>query len=1416
MAKVATAYVEIKPDLTGFAEELETRLAAMDPAVRVDVKVDTKTAEASVRRVASKMAGALEGEFRSLSDVTGKYTNDQIKNLEKTGKAMASLDKQRMKSFEAYADELTKAYEGQRKAESVRLKEFEIYADSLTRAENDRLKGFEKYADELTKRYEDQRKRDVAAAQQYGKLAFQGDIDRQREINEKVWAEEKAALLQHNRERDIINRHAANKMVDDFINVVRARGGFIDDASLQRAEIYLSRRFGDIGVSAGRRMSTEINRHTRVKVDEKNFRGFNRFLDKFSGDATRSFSNLLRSFSGAGVFGGLVGVVGGIFAKSLDLVVKGVGMLVKVVQLGMEATAKFGAEATSELADSLLGMGSEVAKATAGMVGDAGRNVAKAGEGAAVAAGEMAATAVATGGMSLLASAAVALAGGLVLVASGGALAVVALGVLQLALGAVLTIIIPLVAAVIALVSELVALGAALVASLGLIPGLVGAALAAFAPLMLVFDKFQKMTENTAEHVGELYVVMERLKNAIWAVVSAGGLGAAIQGFVALAAPMKILSTGLIAVAEAWNRFFLGFIKMASQKDFLTGLVAVFGMGARFVDMMADSVMRLSPSLLDMMVKSAPAVQMFLDSVKGLVFYFAAWIDKVSASGELTTFLNSAAMLMRDIFGVVTQLEPFVTGFVTAILPAARSFTGILQQMVGYWADWMNSTAGRTAILGFFDSMNAIIVALRPAVEAFFTGMVQFGPALAAMAKPASESLGGLIRSLFDIGIRLAPAVTDFMNRFVAMMGDPATQASIMKVADALGEFIVALGQVLTADSLPYMIQLFAIGIGFLADFTNWLTKLTIAVVAVAQAFSIAHPHLVTFIQGMVDAGVVMGVLPSSLQQIGINAQNASKAGQDAMAAFANNGSWAAIIGHTREVAGYLDDLVARGLAATDAVTQNIAYLLASTSEIDQLTGEKRLAKIREKLKDVTGSRPGTNAGRDYWNGWNSNVPTALGGAAATATKAGKVIAYNTRAGVLTSLTPAMTKVDWTTIVNGKKAFDTGKEIAGYLAKGLTSGKANIDRVANLLNKSTGMNRTFTNIINKVKAYNASLKILGRDQAGWQDMLEQIQQFKQQAFDTLTSKRNLVNYFGFIPTPQETVAQLSDQLRVLKEFRTQLDALLAAGVKPEIVAQWAAAGPDTAGNLAKGMQGATPEAIASLNSLYDQIGAEAKIVSQTAADNMYGYGEATVAGYIRAIQVNSAKLAAELQKMLVAAQAQAKATLAAHPIQLLPADLKRITQAQGLGIGKATVDGFIKGLTSNSAAARTAMQKIIDDAIAAAKKKLGIKSPSAVFAGIGTNTMVGYQQGLIGQQRSVLNTVNGIYDKVIGTATPTLGSRLRVGTGGIGQVGNTPVGPNLTAHVYLGTREITDIIDTRIDYSESTAARALLSGRRGG
>ncbi len=99
--------------------------------------------------------------------------------------------------------------------------------------------------------------------------------------------------------------------------------------------------------------------------------------------------------------------------------------------------------------------------------------------------------------------------------------------------------------------------------------------------------------------------------------------------------------------------------------------------------------------------------------------------------------------------------------------------------------------------------------------------------------------------------------------------------------------------------------------------------------------------------------------------------------------------------------------------------------------------------------------------------------------------------------------------------------------------------------------------------------------------------------------------------------------------------------------------------------------------------------------------------------------------------------------------------------------GVAMIDGFIQGIQSRWEALKEAVGNIGTSSVDWVKEKLGIHSPSRVFAELGGFTMQGFEQGLAGSEDGPLGALSAMAKKLAG-----IGAGMAIG--GVAMAGDVP------------------------------------------
>ncbi|NJP28066.1 hypothetical protein FLW53_28470 [Microbispora sp. SCL1-1] len=174
--------------------------------------------------------------------------------------------------------------------------------------------------------------------------------------------------------------------------------------------------------------------------------------------------------------------------------------------------------------------------------------------------------------------------------------------------------------------------------------------------------------------------------------------------------------------------------------------------------------------------------------------------------------------------------------------------------------------------------------------------------------------------------------------------------------------------------------------------------------------------------------------------------------------------------------------------------------------------------------------------------------------------------------------------------------------------------------------------------------------------------------------------------------PEDMISGLNEKLNAIKKFANDIKTLAERGLNKTTLQQIIDAGPEKGLSLAEMLVGADGSEIKAINSAQKKIDKVSKQMGKNSADALYD-------------------------------------------------------------VGKKAGDGFLKGLEGKLKETESMMAKIAKAVVDAAKKQLGVKSPSRVFMGIGDNTMLGYIKGVLGQQQATVSAVAGVVGKAAATAS---------------------------------------------------------------
>ncbi|MCR6116632.1 tape measure protein [Salipaludibacillus agaradhaerens] len=208
-------------------------------------------------------------------------------------------------------------------------------------------------------------------------------------------------------------------------------------------------------------------------------------------------------------------------------------------------------------------------------------------------------------------------------------------------------------------------------------------------------------------------------------------------------------------------------------------------------------------------------------------------------------------------------------------------------------------------------------------------------------------------------------------------------------------------------------------------------------------------------------------------------------------------------------------------------------------------------------------------------------------------------------------------------------------------------------------------------------------------------------------FDTLSDEAEL--------TVEEMTANLEENQRIIGEWAEGIATLAERGVDEGLLETLRDAGPESAGHV-NALVNASDEELEGLSEAFSKGG-------ETATDAL------------------SKSLGIEESGVMEAVGHLVSDTEDTLSQQIESADFK--------SIGNAVPDGLADGIDQGSKNAENSSKQMADDTTDAAKKALGVNSPSRVFMDIGTNVTEGLVLGINNGTSKVIQAVQKMFDFVL-------------------------------------------------------------------
>lgn len=755
-------------------------------------------------------------------------------------------------------------------------------------------------------------------------------------------------------------------------------------------------------------------------------------------------------------------------------------------------------------------------------------------------------------------------------------------------------------------------------------------------------------------------------------------------------------------------------------------------------------------------LQTASGTKGFQDAIGALVQTVGVFADTagpllgqaLAVLGPVFTTLAGPVQTLIQALGnaltpIIAALGPLLEGAAQAVGAIVTAFSPLLPIIGDLIASLL------PPLLPILDTITQAFTDAAPLI-------VQLADTFVSVLAPAITALSSNIFPLLDVFTQLTATLLPVLSDLIVQLM-PTFTAFITSISGVQGQLVTLLAQLLPAIA-DLFVQLAPSIIQVVTAMVGLETALLPVISLVVSLISTALPALTQWIGLLASvAGVLVDVVAGSITNVVIPVIDTLVAlfQGDFSGALSSLGTlftgiWTQIASVTSSVAGlvskavdtiigifkYLYNVLVGHSIIPDLVNAIVSWFGRlpgmAASALSALGGRivsvavsagasmlNAVSGAVDRAVSAFGSLPGKAA--SALSGLAGAVRGAVSGASGWLVSAGRDLILGMVAGVRSmagSLASAAKSVVGGAVSAAKhllgisspsKVFmEIGKDVGRGLIIGLTSTKARIDATAkNLADDITkafkGQNtRVDDRLVRLVESGNKRLDALADQRDALTARIQQAQKFAKDLTSTTLGTFSIAN----ITDGNTTVANLKKQLRAARadvlKFTHDIQTLQRKGLRKDLIAQLLALGPEQGAELANNLANASNSSIKEVNKLQKQLVGSSTSLGKLGADALFD-------------------------------------------------------------AGKKAGEGFLTGLKAQRKSIEDLMISIAKSIQKAIKKALGIKSPSKVFASLGSFTAQGFIDGLTGRIPSLENAASRMSSAVTAAGSAAVPAAVRSG-----------------------------------------------------
>jgi hypothetical protein len=376
----------------------------------------------------------------------------------------------------------------------------------------------------------------------------------------------------------------------------------------------------------------------------------------------------------------------------------------------------------------------------------------------------------------------------------------------------------------------------------GLLPGLLGATVAGISTLVIGFqgvgDALKVM--NDPEQVDKFRKAMDKLAPAAQQTVLAfKGLSPAFRAlrldvqqrlFTGVSATVQELASsylpelrrGLGRIASATSGAFQFVADASRAKGVLADLRPTLASVATATSRFGRGVAQLVPAFSELTKVGASFLPGLADGFEGLAAKFNAFIQRVSASGELKDFIQGGLDAVKDLASVLGSAGRILSGLFRAAEAGGGTVLSTFADGLGRIADLVNTPAFQSGLTQVFAGLRDAAKPIMDALPSIADALVAVAPGIASLAKAFGTGLGEALKTFADIVVQLAPTLNawaeSLANLDPKLLGLITAAIVLAPLAGTVVSALAGLGPILAAIASPVGLVVAAIA-GLVAGF---------------------------------------------------------------------------------------------------------------------------------------------------------------------------------------------------------------------------------------------------------------------------------------------------------------------------------------------------------------------------------------------------------------------------------------------------------------------------------------------------------------------------------------------------------------------------------------------------------------------